>query len=112
MKLKITNKTFSIALENNATTDALAHILPITLDMKELNGNEKYSYLNGSLPTNAKMVGTIHAGDVMLYGDNCLVVFYETFKTPYSYTKIGKIENFAEMKKLLNKSSVKILWTN
>ena len=111
MKLKIQNKTFSITLENNTTTNALAEILPITLDMKELNGNEKYSYLNCSLPTSAKRVGLIHAGDVMLYGNDCLVIFYETFETPYSYTKIGKIENFAEMKKFLKPTNVKVFWT-
>ena len=33
----------------------------------------------------------------MLYGDNCLVVFYESFDTEYSYTKIGHIEGLLEM---------------
>ncbi len=29
----------------------------------------------------------------MLYGNNCLVLFYKSFSTEYSYTKIGYIEN-------------------
>jgi hypothetical protein len=37
----------------------------------------------------------------MLYGDNCVVLFYETFTTSYSYTKIGSIDNPAGLKTAL-----------
>ena len=39
----------------------------------------------------------ISAGDIMLYGNNCLVIFYETFNTQYSYTKIGHIDNLSNL---------------
>ena len=29
--------------------------------------------------------------------NNCLVVFYKSFDTSYSYTKIGHIENFEDL---------------
>ena len=47
--------------------------------MSELNGNEKYFYLESALPTVSEQVEEIHAGDLMLYGDDCLVLFYQSF---------------------------------
>ena len=61
--------------------------------MNELNGNEKYIYLDSTLPTNPINPNHINSGDVMLYGNNCLVIFYKSFDTTYSYTKIGHIDN-------------------
>lgn len=33
----------------------------------------------------------------MLYGDNCLVIFYKSFSTNYDYTKIGHIDNLPNL---------------
>lgn len=79
----IGDQSFTAKMEQNSTAEAFRALLPLTLEMQELNGNEKYHYLARSLPTNRTKVGTIHAGDIMLYGDNCVVVFYETFTTTY-----------------------------
>lgn len=86
-------KTFTATLADNETAEAFKALLPLTLDMTELNGNEKYNYLTNSLPTNASNPGTIHAGDIMLYGSSCVVLFYDTFNTSYSYTRIGQIDD-------------------
>ncbi len=65
--------------------------------MSELNGNEKYVYIDNSLTTNSYKPKHIEKDDVMLYGDNCLVIFYESFDTSYSYTKIGHIDNLEDL---------------
>ena len=93
----LNNEKLEINLEENSTTSALIKLLPLELSMNDLNGNEKYVYLNESLPTNTYSPKHIEAGDVMLFGDNCLVIFYESFDTSYSYSKIGHINNLPEL---------------
>lgn len=89
----VQGKTFSATLANNETGRAFAALLPLTVTMNELNGNEKYHYLDSSLPTDSYKPGTIQAGDLMLYGNDCIVLFYKTFSSSYSYTRIGAIDN-------------------
>ena len=97
MKVIINNKEYEIILEDNETVTALLNLLPLELNMSELNDNEKYYYLDETLPTNQIVPTRIEKGDVMLYGNNCLVIFYKTFKTSYSYTKIGHIDNLPNL---------------
>lgn len=93
IEIIVKGKSFSAVLENNETATAFAARLPLTLDMSELNGNEKYHYLKDAFPSDSQSVGQIHAGDIMLYGNDCIVLFYKDFSTVYSYTRIGKIRN-------------------
>ncbi len=109
--LTIGDRTFTATMEQNSTAEAFRALLPLTLEMQELNGNEKYHYLSQSLPANRTKVGTIHAGDIMLYGDNCVVVFYETFTTSYQYTPIGHITNPEGLKEALGSGKVTINFT-
>ena len=95
--IDINNETFEMDLEDNSTVSALVKMLPLYLSMSDLNGNEKYAYFDKPLPTNTYSPRHIEAGDVMLFGDNCLVIFYESFDTSYSYSKIGRINNMPSL---------------
>lgn len=95
--IDINNETFEMDLEDNSTVSALVKMLPLNLSMSDLNGNEKYVYFDKPLPTNTYSLKHIEAGDVMLFGDNCLVIFYESFDTSYSYSKIGHINNVSSL---------------
>lgn len=96
-KIIIDNKEYEIKLEDNKTTQEFIKLLPQEFKMTELNGNEKYIYLDTTLPTDSYKPNHIETEDIMLFGDNCLVVFYKSFDTSYSYTKIGHIDNFPEL---------------
>ena len=110
MKIKITIGTnvFNATLQNNATATAFKAKLPISINMNELNGNEKYFDLTNNLPVNASNPGTIHAGDLMLYGSNTLVLFYKTFSTSYSYTRLGSVDNPSGLATALGSGNVKV----
>lgn len=108
MQIVIKNKTFEVELYDNETVKALYQQLPMTITMDELNGNEKYHYLGQSLPTQTQSVGHIKAGDIMLYGNNCLVLFYKDFPTSYQYTKIGFIQDVDGLAELLGNKSIEI----
>ena len=101
---EINANIYTLKPEDNDTAKKLVTMLPVELNMTELNGNEKYYYLDGTLPSDSKNPGRIEKGDVMLYGNNCLVVFYKSFNTSYSYTKIGHIDNLPD----LGKGNIKV----
>lgn len=105
--ISVNGRTFTATLEDNPTNRAFAKKLPLEMDMQELNGNEKYFYLNESLPSNAERVGKISAGDLMLFGDNCVVIFYKDFSTSYTYTRLGKI-NSADLAETLGDGNVHV----
>ena len=111
INIEIGKKTFKATLYNNKTSSALLKKFPLSCKMSELNGNEKYKYLSSELPTNKKKVKRIKAGDIMLYGSDCLVVFYKSHKTSYKYTKVGHINNTSGLKKAVGKGKVKMKFT-
>ncbi len=108
INLSINGNDFIATLEDNETTRELLNSLPLEVSMSELNGNEKYYYFDESLPTNSYRPGSISTGDIMLYGSDCLVIFYEDFDTPYSYTRLGKIDNVDNLKNALGKGNVNV----
>ena len=108
INIKIGNTDFSAVLYENDTTKELVKQFPITYTMSELHGNEKYYYMPKSLPTNSERPATINKGDIMLYGSDCIVVFYDTFPNSYSYTKLGYIEDTTGLEEAVGKGNIDI----
>lgn len=106
--LNINGQSFQAVFYNNKTANALLEKMPMTLNMKELNGNEKYHFFDTEFPVNEKSPGKISAGDIMLYGSDCLVTFYKSHSTSYQYTPVGKIENASGFAKAVGSGNVTI----
>ena len=108
MRVVVGDKVFPATMVDNATMASFKELLPLTLNMNELNGNEKYYYLSENLPTDKFRPDTIHAGDIMLYGNSCIVLFYKTFATSYEYTRMGAIDNPAGLAEALGSGNVEV----
>ncbi|RYZ81329.1 MAG: hypothetical protein EOO68_36005 [Moraxellaceae bacterium] len=93
MKVTIGSKIYRATLKKTATTDAFKSLLPLQLAMADLNDNEKYYDLPNKLPANASIVGNIKRGDILLYGNNTIVIFYKNLNSRFSYTKLGSIDD-------------------
>lgn len=109
-KIKITvgSKTFTATLENNASAKELVERMPFTVNMQELNGNEKYYQFPDSFPSEPHSFDTIKTGDLMLYQSDYLVVFYEDHSTTYDYTRLGVIDNADGLAEALGSDSAQV----
>jgi hypothetical protein len=101
VKMRIGSKSFAVTLLDNESTMRLKEMFPLTIQMKDLNSNEKYFDLPKPLPTSASNPKSTRAGDIMLYGSNTLVVFYKSFPTTYSYTRLGQVNDPSKLQSAL-----------
>ena len=76
IRVIVGDKEFKADIEESETGKAFISKLPLTLNMSELNGNEKYCY-GVSLPK----------------ADKCVVLFYGA-AGGYNYTRIGKLKSW------------------
>ena len=111
MWMTVGERRFAITLADTDAARAFAAQLPLTLDMAELNGNEKHADLPKALPTDASRPGTIRNGDLMLYGSDTLVVFYETFRSSYSYTRLGWVNDPGDLSRALGRGEARVAFT-
>ena len=111
IRLTIGQTSFTATLVNNTSAHAFKAMLPLTLNMSELNGNEKFYYFSGTLPTNATSTPALNSGDVVLYGNNCLVLFYENLSSSINYTRIGRIDNPAGLATAVGSGNVTVTYT-
>lgn len=108
IKLNISQQEYEAVLEDNLATRQLIAKFPMTLEMEELNGNEKYYQFAESFPAGDEEIGQIHAGDIMLFAGHYVVIFYKDFPTQYRYTRLGRIESPKGLAEALGQSKAAV----
>jgi hypothetical protein len=106
--ITIGEKEFAATLAENKTAEAFRKLLPLSITMSELNGNEKLFRLPANLPTQESVPPSIRTGDLMLYGARTVVLFYKSFPTIYSYTRIGRIDDPAGLAVAVGSGSIAV----
>ena len=108
VQLGIDKRTFTADLDDTAAAQELRRLLPLTLTMQDHLRNEKHAELPRRLSSDDQRPGRIEAGDVMLWQGQTIVVFYESFNSNSSYTRLGKIHNVQNLKAAVGSGSVEI----
>lgn len=106
LEIQIGENTFTASLYDNETARAFADLLPLQVSMYELNGNEKYANLTQDLPTAETTPDSIRTGDLMLFGSDCLVLFYKDFATTYRYTPLGRLDSPEHLAQILGSGNI------
>ena len=110
LTLKINDTPVSVDWEENASTEALLELVkdqPLTIRMSMYGGFEQVGPIGRSLPRDDRQT-TTHAGDIVLYSGNRIVVFYGS--NSWAYTPLGHItdKNAEELAELLGNGDVTV----
>ena len=108
MKIEVNGSLFTATLADNAAVDALADWVeegPVTLELSDYAGFEKVGPLGRSLPASDSQTIT-HAGDIVLYQGDQIVLFYGS--NSWSYTRLGRIDDLTGWEDALGGGDVTI----
>ncbi len=111
MNVEVNGVAFTATLERNGAVDALVAMLengPMTIQMSDYAGFEKVGPLGTSLPTSNSQT-TTHAGDIVLYQGNQIVMFYGS--NSWNYTRLGKIDDLTGWAEALGSGNVTVTFS-
>ena len=111
MIVQVNDSRFTASLEKNAAADALVEMMengPVTIEMSDYSGFEKVGPLGTGLPASNRQT-TTHAGDIVLYQGNQIVIFYGS--NTWSYTRLGKIEDLSGWEEALGRGDAAVTFS-
>lgn len=111
MIVQVGGSSFTATLESNSAVDALIEMMkeaPVVIQMSDYSGFEKVGPLGTSLPASNSQT-TTHAGDIVLYNGNQIVIFYGS--NSWSYTRLGKIDDLSGWEDALGSGDAEVTFS-
>ena len=97
MTLNFGGKAYTAISTSTKTTKSFIESLPVTIQMTDVDGNEKYGCMYYKIATESPKTNVVTKGDVLLFGESCVIVAYKDFKSSSKYTKLGHIDNVDDL---------------
>ena len=111
MKVQVGDAVFSATLEENEAVASFVERMresPVRIQMSDYSGFEKVGSLGTSLPVNNSQT-TTHAGDIVLYNGNQIVIFYGS--NSWSYTRLGHVDDLTGWEESLGSGDVAVTFS-
>ena len=111
LSVQVGSETFTATLEDNEAAAAFMEILknePAVIQMRDYGGFEKVGSLGTTLPAEDSQM-TTQAGDIVLYQENQIVLFYGS--NTWSYTKLGEIDDLSGWEEALGSGDVTVTFS-
>lgn len=111
MNVQVGDVVFSATLEENEAVTAFVEMMregSVVIQMSDYSGFEKVGPLGTSLPASNSQT-TTHAGDIVLYNGNQIVLFYGS--NSWSYTRLGHIDDLTGWEEALGNKDVTVTFS-
>lgn len=111
MQVQVGDAVFSATLEKNEAVASFVERMresPVRIQMRDYSGFEKVGSLGTSLPVNNSQT-TTHAGDIVLYNGNQIVIFYGS--NSWSYTRLGHVDDLTGWEEALGSGDVTVTFS-
>ena len=111
MKVQVGDAVFSATLEENEAVASFVEMMrenPVSIQMSDYSGFEKVGSLGTNLPASNSQT-TTHAGDIVLYNGNQIVIFYGS--NSWSYTRLGHVDDLTGWEEALGSGDVTVTFS-
>jgi hypothetical protein len=111
IKVQVGDAVFYATLEENEAVASFVEMMrenPVSIQMSDYSGFEKVGSLGTRLPVNNSQT-TTHAGDIVLYNGNQIVIFYGS--NSWSYTRLGHVDDLTGWEEALGRGDVTVTFS-